>query len=941
MSASPSPEQLRTLEANLATATSDQQAAAALNALAAAWHPLEARHALSYAEAAAARAEAAGDVGALAASLIYQAIAHVWQHNIVAGLSLGERSLALWQRLNNPAGEAQALSTLSWAHWCQGRLTRSAALGQIALDLARTCQSLPLEAEALGRFGLIYAEAEAYAAAQSVWAEAAGLYRALGDLAGERQARLYAALAYLDLGQPAEAAAILATIGPLDDLAPVPLGFYWLVQGRWLAGAGRSAESAAALQNAVACGDQTQYAGLQLPALLAAGRYLPPDHAPDQVEALLQQALALANDLEHAHYQSLCRLALSEIRVGAGDQPGAMQHLREYLRAQAVSLTETRAVCLPPLGPAPSSPAVEPLLATARRLKQAVHDRDTRLRTIFDLSPSGLAVTGPDQTWQQVNPKLCELLGYPPAALLGRPWPEITHPDDFAAEMVHFHRALAGEIDDYVLNKRFIRSDGAIVWVRLSARCQRRPDRSVDSFLVLIENISEHKYQADLNAALARLAQAALSIPVAELLRQTVDEAERLTASRIGFCHFLEADQINLTLQAWSTQTLAVYCQAPDQASHYPLDRAGIWADCIRRRAPVIHNDLTALAERKGLPPGHAQVIRELVVPVLDKERIAAVLGVGNKLTPYTGADIGVLTQLATLAWQFVERHRVEQALRQSEHRLQAVFESNSDGMLVVDQAGRIQLANQAAAHVLGLPPGRLTSQHFGFPIADANSTEVEVVGGDQQLRALEMRVNNITNEGHHTYLVSLRDLSDHKRLEEVLRLQATTDGLTGVSNRRHFFELSEREIKRAIRRHHALVLALIDIDHFKAINDTYGHAAGDVALSELVQVLSKNLRDMDILARLGGDEFVVLLPETDLNQARTAIERLRRALSRHPLSTIDETLRLKISVGLAALAGEQDTLDTLLVRADHALYAAKHAGRDSVQTEPPPAGAA
>ncbi len=108
-----------------------------------------------------------------------------------------------------------------------------------------------------------------------------------------------------------------------------------------------------------------------------------------------------------------------------------------------------------------------------------------------------------------------------------------------------------------------------------------------------------------------------------------------------------------------------------------------------------------------------------------------------------------------------------------------------------------------------------------------------------------------------------------------------------------------------------------------------------------MVQVLSNNLRDMDILARLGGDEFVVLLPETDLNQARTAIERLRRALGRHPLSKIDETLRLTVSVGLAALAGEQDTLDALLVRADHALYAAKHAGRDSVQTEPPPASAA
>lgn len=156
-----------------------------------------------------------------------------------------------------------------------------------------------------------------------------------------------------------------------------------------------------------------------------------------------------------------------------------------------------------------------------------------------------------------------------------------------------------------------------------------------------------------------------------ELLRETLDEAETLTGSCIGFYHFLDRDQQMLTLQAWSTRTSAEFCKAEGAGSHYPVSHAGVWVDCIAQRCPVIHNDYASLPHRKGMPEGHAEVIRELVVPVLRNGRIVAILGVGNKQTDYTLHDVGTVNLLADLAWDIAEQKRAEEALHETNIRLE------------------------------------------------------------------------------------------------------------------------------------------------------------------------------------------------------------------------------------------------------------------------------
>jgi two-component system cell cycle response regulator len=168
-------------------------------------------------------------------------------------------------------------------------------------------------------------------------------------------------------------------------------------------------------------------------------------------------------------------------------------------------------------------------------------------------------------------------------------------------------------------------------------------------------------------------------------------------------------------------------------------------------------------------------------------------------------------------------------------------------------------------------------------------------------------------------------------RLFEEVRHLARTDPLTGLYNRRHFFELAQRELERVRRAHGVMAIILLDIDHFKHVNDTYGHQAGDQALRYVADLLREGLRAADVSARFGGEELVVLLPDTNLSRAAAVAERLRGTLSQLRLATERGEVQLTASFGVAALEHEQLSLslDTLIARADEACYAAKESGRD------------
>lgn len=185
--------------------------------------------------------------------------------------------------------------------------------------------------------------------------------------------------------------------------------------------------------------------------------------------------------------------------------------------------------------------------------------------------------------------------------------------------------------------------------------------------------------------------------------------------------------------------------------------------------------------------------------------------------------------------------------------------------------------------------------------------------------------------------LVGRRFVEADDRLNESLarvEQMAATDSLTGVANRRHFFQLAERELYRTQRTRAPVALMVIDIDNFKTINDSYGHAAGDAALCHLVAVCQLSLRRSDIIGRFGGDEFVILLPECDTPTALQTAERLRHSINATPVPDKGRSFQIEVTIGVATSMGgnyHTEDIEMLLRLADEALYEGKEAGRNRV----------
>ena len=200
--------------------------------------------------------------------------------------------------------------------------------------------------------------------------------------------------------------------------------------------------------------------------------------------------------------------------------------------------------------------------------------------------------------------------------------------------------------------------------------------------LGFFQDISERKMQQVMLAARLRLNEVAATLNQKELLQKFVDEAESMTQSKIGFFHFVNNDQEHLSLQVWSTSTLAHFCHTGTDETHYPLSKAGVWVDCVRRREPVIHNDYYALTHRKGLPEGHAPLFRELVVPLFNGDKIFAILGVGNKEGPYGQRDIRILTEFGHLAWDIIARKGIEEQRMELELQLRQKYKMEAVGVM-------------------------------------------------------------------------------------------------------------------------------------------------------------------------------------------------------------------------------------------------------------------
>lgn len=300
------------------------------------------------------------------------------------------------------------------------------------------------------------------------------------------------------------------------------------------------------------------------------------------------------------------------------------------------------------------------------------------------------------------------------------------------------------------------------------------------------------------------------------------------------------------------------------------------------------------------------------------------------------------------------ERKEAEQKLRESEERLNHIasqvpgvlfqFRIAPDGTRSFPylSEGTIELGGRNREELSGDPKFIMSLIHP----EDIDDVEASISESAKTMQPLniEFRIrhrdgsfrwissNSIpfrTPDGSVTWNGILMDITERKLADEKIRILATTDGLTGINNRQEFTRILENEIERAKRYGTPLSLIMYDIDHFKYVNDNFGHDVGDEVLCTFVRLVNENIRGIDVAGRWGGEEFIVLLPQTDLTAAMNVAEKLRQVIDQNHF---DKVGSVTASFGVVEFT-PQDDIDSLLKRADKALYQAKNRGRNRVET--------
>jgi PAS domain S-box-containing protein len=217
------------------------------------------------------------------------------------------------------------------------------------------------------------------------------------------------------------------------------------------------------------------------------------------------------------------------------------------------------------------------------------------------------------------------------------------------------------------------------------------------------KKLQEEELRRTMAEARSQLLAYAARNNLQKTLRETLDKVCKITQSPIGFAHFLEKDQENIATTAWSQETENQFSQIIGKYNHNTISKAGVWADAVRERKTIIHNNFAQTPNKKGFPPGHPQISREVIVPVIRNKDIVAVLAIGNKTTPYTNQDIFMAEFLADVVWEIAENKFNEERLLQSEKKYRYLFNDHSAAKLILDaQNGNITDANPSAATLYG-----------------------------------------------------------------------------------------------------------------------------------------------------------------------------------------------------------------------------------------------
>jgi len=348
--------------------------------------------------------------------------------------------------------------------------------------------------------------------------------------------------------------------------------------------------------------------------------------------------------------------------------------------------------------------------------KSELEKEQALLKAVFESTPDAFVIKDLNSVYQKANPAFCHFAGITEAQAVGK-----TDFDFFPETEALKYRAEDQEIIKTGLVKEFdrnFRMQNGLVWCQTVKIPVRDSNGSISGVLCSARDISVKKrFEELLNSRLC-ISNYSFSSSLPELFQKVLSESERLTESQFSFFHFVDDINKMIHLNTWSEKAVKI-CNIKAYEHSYSIDKAGVWADCVRLRQPVIHNDYPNLECKKGLPNGHAHIARELVVPVFEGEKIVAVLGVGNKYADYNQTDVEVVNELAKMAWDILGRKEAEKRFSESQRVLKTLID-NLPGIVFrcrvsSDLKLEVEFVSDGCAPITGYTPDEFTTGQVIF----------------------------------------------------------------------------------------------------------------------------------------------------------------------------------------------------------------------------------
>jgi diguanylate cyclase (GGDEF)-like protein/PAS domain S-box-containing protein len=538
---------------------------------------------------------------------------------------------------------------------------------------------------------------------------------------------------------------------------------------------------------------------------------------------------------------------------------------------------------------------------------------EKRFYSILEYASIGMASVTLGGRIIEVNYQFSAILDYLKEELESASLEDICHPDDLALNLFNIDRLIKHFTDACQLESRYLTKHGRTVWVLQTISLLVSDQGTPLHLIIQIQDITERKqHEQALRENEYRLRTMLDSVP-----------------ARISYWNReLRNEFANSGYEEWFGFT-------PEQmlGRHF---REVVGED--RYQANISHIEAVLRGE-----------------PQLFEREFTDMRGISHytQITYHPDISGGQVRGFFAQITDITQRRQAEQELRKSEQLFRNVLENAPIGMALVALDNHFKQVNQAFCRIAGYTWEELmalTTSDITHPDdnksyqtivqrlkdgeIDAYEIEKRYLHKDGTIVWVQLTASLLRNESGKPYQIikQVQDITGRKQLEFDLERQAHTDYLTGLANRRHFLKLAEHEFAHVRRYGGDLAVAMLDLDHFKNINDSYGHQVGDIVLKTLAALCHQMLRNVDVIGRIGGEEFAILFPETDMQEAHEIVERLRIAIANKDVPTAENgAIRFTASIGIATYTPSDADIDILLNRADKALYEAKMTGRNRV----------